>query len=520
MALTKASFAMIKGAAINILDYGADPTGVADSTAAIQSAINAAEGAKGSIYMPTGIYKHSGLTVSGGRGLDIIGERQPSYTSSAQNDGTRLLYTGTGYAITIQKTGGFTYRVNLKNFGMWFSQSATGAILCDKLQESTFENIGINGDSAFTVTYGMNFTGASISNVDNCVIQKVSVAIKNQFTATSAGAGAFNVTRNNIFDTTTCIDFGYVISMNVENNWFEGFQNALIFNNASPDLRTEVLTLNVCNNSFLQSTAGLTQTRAVNVGSANNANPIRLHMNFTGNLCQMFGGSATKPDYAIGFTVSTNTSGVVFIDATINENWFIGVNNAGIYIDDKRPIVRQSGNVSRTDYNDSFVPNVSSIYSFISASSALYSYNLDIVSPANTAENILASFWIPANLLGKNGVMKAKTEWTCTQNANAKTTRIRFTNVSGVIAQQGTLANTQSGIVESKLTNRNATNAQFLSWKSVGSAGLGASSVVCSFSQTSSSDTTGDVQFVVTAEKATAGDTLTLNALLVEVLPS
>jgi hypothetical protein len=40
MALTKVSYSMIDGASVNVLDYGADPTGVADSTAAIQAAVD------------------------------------------------------------------------------------------------------------------------------------------------------------------------------------------------------------------------------------------------------------------------------------------------------------------------------------------------------------------------------------------------------------------------------------------------------------------------------------------------
>jgi polygalacturonase len=39
MSLTKVSYSMINGAGLNILDFGADPTGVADSTSAIQNAI-------------------------------------------------------------------------------------------------------------------------------------------------------------------------------------------------------------------------------------------------------------------------------------------------------------------------------------------------------------------------------------------------------------------------------------------------------------------------------------------------
>jgi polygalacturonase len=41
MSLTKVSYSMISGAPYNVLDYGADPTGVADSTAAFQAAIGA-----------------------------------------------------------------------------------------------------------------------------------------------------------------------------------------------------------------------------------------------------------------------------------------------------------------------------------------------------------------------------------------------------------------------------------------------------------------------------------------------
>ena len=41
MSLTKVSYAMINGAPVNVLDFGADPTGTTDSYAAIQAAISA-----------------------------------------------------------------------------------------------------------------------------------------------------------------------------------------------------------------------------------------------------------------------------------------------------------------------------------------------------------------------------------------------------------------------------------------------------------------------------------------------
>ena len=52
MSLTKVTYSMIQGAPVNVLDLGADLTGVADSTTAIQTAINT-----GAAYLPAGTYK-------------------------------------------------------------------------------------------------------------------------------------------------------------------------------------------------------------------------------------------------------------------------------------------------------------------------------------------------------------------------------------------------------------------------------------------------------------------------------
>ena len=59
MSLTKVTYSMILGAPVNILDYGADPTGVADSTAAFQAAVNA-----GSVVVPPGNYTMSWTAIS------------------------------------------------------------------------------------------------------------------------------------------------------------------------------------------------------------------------------------------------------------------------------------------------------------------------------------------------------------------------------------------------------------------------------------------------------------------------
>lgn len=53
MSLTKVSYAMIQGAAFNVLDFGADSTGVASSVAAFNTALLNG----GTVYVPSGTYK-------------------------------------------------------------------------------------------------------------------------------------------------------------------------------------------------------------------------------------------------------------------------------------------------------------------------------------------------------------------------------------------------------------------------------------------------------------------------------
>lgn len=57
MALTKTTYSMIAGAAYSVLDYGADPTGVTDSTTAIQNTVNAAVLTGGTVFLPKGFYR-------------------------------------------------------------------------------------------------------------------------------------------------------------------------------------------------------------------------------------------------------------------------------------------------------------------------------------------------------------------------------------------------------------------------------------------------------------------------------
>jgi parallel beta-helix repeat protein len=99
MALTKVSYSMITGTVVNVLDFGADPTGVADSTTQMQAALTAVSANGGAVYVPTGTYKISTtLQISGNTRLYGDGNSSVITTSSniqsltGSNTGSNVLY--------------------------------------------------------------------------------------------------------------------------------------------------------------------------------------------------------------------------------------------------------------------------------------------------------------------------------------------------------------------------------------------------------------------------------------------
>lgn len=131
MPLTKVSYSMINGASVNVLDYGADPTGVADSTAAIQAAVDylvsiaptlqvggsTAEPAFTAnpnlvVYFPSGKYKiaaANGVQIPLQTGSTFV---QASITFSADESGAALFGDNTNIGINFNGGG---YRNKFQN---------------------------------------------------------------------------------------------------------------------------------------------------------------------------------------------------------------------------------------------------------------------------------------------------------------------------------------------------------------------------------------------------------------------
>lgn len=151
MSLTKATNRMISGARVNVLDFGADPTGVADSTSAFNSAIeHLADSGNGGgdVYVPRGTYNVGDLKIAR-RNIMLIG------------DGTSYGYETTHRGGTIiRNTIGATYVIEL---GRNNSLPSTN----NRAHNSGFKNIRFTANSTAS-EYGV-IINEGVTLIDECM---------------------------------------------------------------------------------------------------------------------------------------------------------------------------------------------------------------------------------------------------------------------------------------------------------------------------------------------------------------
>ena len=152
----------------NVVNYGADKTGAADSTTAIQNAISAAGGG-GVVYFPAGTYKASSISVNSAN-LSLIGDGQFATTlTPSSTAGNFLTFSGNhgtiaNLAIVInnmKRTSGDTIFVN------------AGAVSIENLQiiasgSGGFFN-GIHFDTATAPQFSL--TNFLIGNCSGAAVQ-------------------------------------------------------------------------------------------------------------------------------------------------------------------------------------------------------------------------------------------------------------------------------------------------------------------------------------------------------------
>ena len=132
---------------INVVNYGADPTGSADSTSAIASAIAALPSSGGIVYFPAGTYKASAIDTTTKANVNLLG------------DGL--------YASTIAPTAGSSTFLNfrsahgsLRNIGILMSVTRTGDMIYINAGDVTLDTFSIY------VASGSFGTGVHIDSVN------------------------------------------------------------------------------------------------------------------------------------------------------------------------------------------------------------------------------------------------------------------------------------------------------------------------------------------------------------------
>jgi hypothetical protein len=114
--------------------------------------------------------------------------------------------------------------------------------------------------------------------------------------------------------------------------------------------------------------------------------------------------------------------------------------------------------------------------------------------------------------MGPYGALKIRAQWYTTNNANVKTARVRLGGIGGTDYYGANLAGNLSIVSELVIQNRNDVASQY--GPPLGLvAGLGVSALGPT---TSTVNTAAATTLVITAQKATAGDTMILISWIVE----
>ena len=138
----------------------------------------------------------------------------------------------------------------------------------------------------------------------------------------------------------------------------------------------------------------------------------------------------------------------------------------------------------------------------------------------DTAEEFGPTIAVPANSMGPNGALRITTYWAATNNANTKTTRVRFSGNAGTQYLSSTSIVSQAlGADQRNITNRGVANSQVGNYNVIlgGAGSFGVNGGAALFT-TSAVDTTGATSVVISLQKGVATDDLLLEGYVIEVL--
>lgn len=321
MPLTKASYSLIAGAPVNVLDFGAVGDGVANDTAAIQAAINQAAITGQSVFVPAGRYSITQLTLPQQQGgIEIFGEAYNSPYNFQTNvyRGSVLISTVSSGNI-ISCDGGAFYsnrgirirdlniKVSTSGYAIWLN----GSPECTEISNCSVYNANPSGGSGIGLVncwLGALLKQCIIHNAVNGSFNSKGILLSNDIKAGSVIVDGCDV--NGFYQNLYVGDQIYAVS--VRSSSFEnGTWGAWI------DGSNSSVYMQSCHFEF-------NQANGVNLLKSN-ATSI--------DKCSFYSNSTSPVDVAAEIRVSAGGSDYNF-NISIQENYFFGLANnvAAVYV--------------------------------------------------------------------------------------------------------------------------------------------------------------------------------------------
>lgn len=345
MSLTKATYSMIDGAAYNVLDFGADPTGVASSVAAFNAAL--ANG--GTVYVPTGVYKldsrvnisvnNTTLWLAAKTTLNLSGvpATQTPFGNQIHVYADNCAVIGSGPSSVLQITGGSQANAVgiLHHYGLTVRDLTIDG---DKAGGTAFtDDTFMSGISVVASTAGGATQDAKVV-IDSCIIRNFLQYGVNVYGEWASGTKIVNCTIYNNGKTADALSVGSgivvtrgVSRITIANNSVTGNKFMGIFcSSAGVDSFDWAVTGNICSqngNNGIGFAEISSYASVVNVGMKNIA--------IAGNTCSNNGRSGIELSVTtVGFLKQFSITGNVCNNNTLNGVGLISTNTTPQVVSD------------------------------------------------------------------------------------------------------------------------------------------------------------------------------------------
>ena len=306
MALTKATYSMIDGASLNVLDFGAIGDGVADDTAAIQATVTSAIANDKTIFFPDGTYKVTSSIIL----VSVVGFNLRIYGQSRAHTEIKFYPTTNSYLFdaTSFNDGGLSIsEISFLGTDYYFDPNKTPSVLSGLLTTNSTgaSTPRLRIDSIFAGGFNAAYTVLSYLAIECYITKSFFFGPYFNFgdlpgTTTTRTASCFYVGPN-------CTTHHFT------DTFIQGYKIGIEFANAFSNRVTRC----TLENNFIGVVA-----RAVPGATGNALSNIVKDCYFETNLYSL-GGAAVAGD----FTDTANTAkwgNIVFVDGYMNESRIYG----------------------------------------------------------------------------------------------------------------------------------------------------------------------------------------------------